>query len=342
MSTLPIDQVLLGHCFDVLKTFPDDSVDLISCDPPYGLGSKDPSPQDLDRYLKGEELDTHGDFMSMDWSIPSIPIWKECYRVLKPGRHIQAFAGTRTWDIIIAGMLSAGFVSEGSLAECFGTNILSWCYSSGFPKGVNISKEIDKLLGATREVVGTYRVGGNALTPTSEKGGTYVVGAPNSPSGELNITAPATEEAKKWEGWNVALKPAHEPIICLRKPGPDPGFPPPPVPFFYSSKINKKEADDGIDPLVHEVDKNGHPTRKPLSVMKWLVEMASHEGEVVLDPFAGSGATLIASILLGRKYIGIEKDPMYRTISLHRIEAAKKDTEAEARQMFRFMMESGE
>ena len=90
--------------------------------------------------------------------------------------------------------------------------------NSGFPKSHDISKAIDKKLGAKREVIGEYRVTGNALTPTSVKGGTYVTGAPSSGAGYLKITAPATPLAKKWEGWGTALKPANEPIVLARKP----------------------------------------------------------------------------------------------------------------------------
>ena len=90
--------------------------------------------------------------------------------------------------------------------------------NSGFPKSLNVSKAIDKMKGATREVVGTYRVGGNALTPTSEKGGTYGVAVPNSPAGDLPITKPATPEAEQWDGWGTALKPAVECWWLCRKP----------------------------------------------------------------------------------------------------------------------------
>jgi site-specific DNA-methyltransferase (adenine-specific) len=83
---------------------------------------------------------------------------------------------------------------------------------------MDVSKAIDKAAGAEREEVGRYRVGGNALTPTSAKGGTYGVGVPNSPPGDLPITAPATPAARQWDGWGTALKPAWEPVIVARKP----------------------------------------------------------------------------------------------------------------------------
>jgi len=90
--------------------------------------------------------------------------------------------------------------------------------NSGFPKSTAIGKQIDKAAGAKRQKIGEYRVTGNALTPTTEKGGTYGVGIPNSDPGYIPITAPATPEAKVWEGYGTAMKSAHEIILCFRKP----------------------------------------------------------------------------------------------------------------------------
>lgn len=210
------NQVLFGRCQAVLRGFSSNSFDACVTDPPYGLGPKEPTVEEIISYLLGEELSTGGDFMGKKWSVPSVDDWKEVYRVLKPGAHLFCFGGTRTWDLISIGIRAAGFQLRDTIASEHPA--LQWIYGQGFPKSLNVSKAIDKEVGAEREVVGTYRVGGNALTPTKLKGGTYVTGAPNSPSGNLEITAAASEDAKKWEGWGTALKPSWEPILVFRKP----------------------------------------------------------------------------------------------------------------------------
>lgn len=210
--------VVLGDCLDVLRQLPDCSVDSVVTDPPYGLGTKEPSIEEIIAYLQGADLDTGGDFMGKKWSVPSVAVWKECYRVLKPGGHLLSFGGTRTFDLISLGLRAAGFQNRDTISSDFGCPVLSWRHGMGFPKSLNVGKAIDKQAGVEREVIGTYRVGGNALTSTKEKGGTFVTGAPNSPSGDLSITAPATEDAKKWDGWGTAMKPSWEPVLMFRKP----------------------------------------------------------------------------------------------------------------------------
>lgn len=209
-----VNQVIEGDCLAVLRELPDSSFHAVVTDPPYGLG-KEPTVEQLVAFLQGADLIT-GDFMGAKWDIPSVLVWREVYRVLKPGGHVLAFGGTRTWDLMSLGARAAGFEFRDTIADAHPA--LMMVHGMGFPKSLNVSKGIDKAAGADREVVGTYRVGGNALTPTSEKGGTYVTGAPNSPPGDLEITKPATPEAEEWDGWGTALKPSWEPILVFRKP----------------------------------------------------------------------------------------------------------------------------
>jgi DNA modification methylase len=210
------NQVLHGVCLDVLRELPASTFHACVTDPPYGLGDKEPTPDELRAFLSGERLNTGGDFMGEDWEIPSIQVWEEVFRVLRPGGYVLTFGGTRTWDLISMGCRMAGFEMRDTLAEEYPG--LQWLQAMGMPHGLDISKAIDKDLGVEREVVGTYRVGGNALTPTKEKGGTYVTGAPNSPPGDLQRTVAGSDEARGWEGWNTNLKPAWEPILIFRKP----------------------------------------------------------------------------------------------------------------------------
>ena len=129
-------------------------------------------------------------------------LWRQCLRVLKPGAHLLAFSGSRTYHRMAVAIEDSGFEIRDQIM---------WVYGSGFPKSLNISKAIDKQFGAERKVIGTER---NFGVSKSEDGkiafGDY--------AGEWDITMPSTDEAKQWEGWGTALKPAHEPIVMARKP----------------------------------------------------------------------------------------------------------------------------
>jgi site-specific DNA-methyltransferase (adenine-specific) len=130
--------------------------------------------------------------------------------VLKPGGHLLAFAGTRTYDLMGISIRMAGFEIRDSIG---------WVYGSGFPKSMDVSKAIDKGAGAEREVIGTLPAGSGPLKTghvNKGGGGGMSVGTERSP--EINITAPSTPEAKQWQGWGTALKPALEPIVVARKP----------------------------------------------------------------------------------------------------------------------------
>jgi DNA modification methylase len=200
-----------GDCLDVLKTLADCSVDAIVTDPPYGLG-KEPDPvKVMAAWILQGYFEVQGKgFMGKKWDafVPPPIVWKEVFRVLKPGGHLLAFAGTRTQDWMAMSLRFAGFEIR---------DMIFWCYGQGFPKSLDVSKAIDKAAGAEREVVGrairpdgTTRetVGGRESTP-------FVASAVD---GDAFITAPATEAAKQWEGWGTALKPALEPITLARKP----------------------------------------------------------------------------------------------------------------------------
>lgn len=134
-----------------------------------------------------------------------------CYRVLKPGGHIAAFGGTRTWHRLAVAIEDAGFEMRDSLA---------WLYGSGFPKSMNVGKAIDKAAGAEREVVGMVppSVGGGRSAPSHEGWQRPWMQDEAARDKTRQITAPATPEAAQWDGWGTALKPAFEPIVLARKP----------------------------------------------------------------------------------------------------------------------------
>ena len=134
----------------------------------------------------------------------------ECLRVLRPGGHLLAFGGTRTYHRMACAIEDAGFEIRDSI---------HWTYGSGFPKSLDVSKAIDKAAGAAREVVGIAHAdrypngpGGNGFH------GGVGRGADGSRDEPQMLTAPATDAARQWDGWGTALKPSHEPIVVARKP----------------------------------------------------------------------------------------------------------------------------
>jgi len=178
-------ELKLGDSLEVLRGYPDNHFDSIVTDPPYGLS-----------------------FMGRKWDydVPTVELWLECLRVLKPGGHLLAFAGTRTQHRMAVNIEDAGFEIR---------DMLAWVYGSGFPKSLDVSKAIDKAAGAEREVIGKV-LGMGKQNP--EWNGTAQGRAENSFKPEYNATAPATEAARQWQGWGTALKPALEPITVARKP----------------------------------------------------------------------------------------------------------------------------
>lgn len=202
--------IINANNVDALKKFPDNHFDSIVTDPPYGLG-KEPDASELmkDWLEKGYHEIKGTGFMGKDWDafVPQPLFWKEVFRVLKPGGHCLAFYGTRTYDWGVMAMRFAGF----EVRDC-----IQWLYGSGFPKSHNISKAIDKMYGAEREIIGVGK-SGDPKTHTNMNMA-YYEGSKSIMGGEYHITAASTKEAKLWEGWGSALKPANEPIVLARKP----------------------------------------------------------------------------------------------------------------------------
>jgi DNA modification methylase len=415
---------LQGDCVEVMRTLPENSVDAVVTDPPYGLEFMGKEWDRLGGGI-GETTDTP------DWygrgappfggarnrirygsSAASMQEWheswaREALRVLKPGGHLLAFGGTRTSHRMVCAIEDAGFEIRDTIV---------WLYGSGFPKNHDVSKAIDKMAGAEREVAGlnlhAAKRTGHGKQGVLDSRGPGLGGIESA-----QITVPATPEAEQWEGWGTALKPAHEPIVVARKPligtvaanvlthgtgalnidgcrigttkrvpgsgrratdriygtygaqdgsesGHDPNVGRWPANvvldeeagelldaqsgmskstggrafqttsavygeyanrfekrdpgfgdtggasrFFYCAKASRSERGEG----------NNHPTVKPLALMQWLVRLVTPPNGTVLDPFAGSGTTLLAAVTEGFNAIGIEREEEYIAIVKQRL-----------------------
>jgi len=174
-------RILVGDCRESMATLEAESVDAVVCDPPYELG------------FMGRKWDASGIAYDLE-------VWRQALRVLKPGGHLLAFSGSRTYHRMACAIEDAGFDVRDQIM---------WLYGSGFPKSLDVSKAIDRAAGAEREVV----------AKSSRHGGGTGIGAAFTVSPTVpDITAPATDDARRWSGWGTALKPAHEPICMARKP----------------------------------------------------------------------------------------------------------------------------
>jgi hypothetical protein len=143
-----------------------------------------------------------------DYDVPGVEVWAECLRVLKPGGHLLAFAGTRTQHRMAVRIEDAGFEIR---------DMIAWVYGSGFPKSLDVSKAIDKAAGAEREVLGVDEAKKARFGKAFDGSVSDTQIWPSAPR-NIDITIPATPEAKQWKGWGTALKPALEPITVARKP----------------------------------------------------------------------------------------------------------------------------
>lgn len=245
----------LGDCIEVLRGLPDSSVDAVVTDPPYGLSSKPDMAEVLRHWLAGDDYQHKGSgFMGKTWDsfVPGPAVWREALRVLKPGGHLLAFFGSRTYDMGTLALRLAGFEVRDQIM---------WVYSSGFPKSLDVSKAIDKAedyklqAAVRRAAVAAVQAAGLALPGNSRHDWTVGEHAPGDKwwaefqnwlpgltdeqrervegaivttiqkaagwftSNDIyTVRAPATNAAAEWSGWGTVLKPAHEPICVARKP----------------------------------------------------------------------------------------------------------------------------
>lgn len=176
-----------GDVANVCASLPDNYFDGVLCDPPYGIK-----------------------FMGKKWdyAVPQKEDWASVLRVIKPGAHLLACGGAKTYHRVACAIEDAGFEMRDQL---------QWLYAKGFPKSLNVGKSMEKHFGAERHIIGSQTLTGNAAVSLKDKGGTYGVQVGTVAAKVVPITGPATDEAKAWDGYGTALKPGHEPIALARK-----------------------------------------------------------------------------------------------------------------------------
>lgn len=188
-------RLLHGDCVVRMAAMPEGSFDEVDCDPPYGY-----------RFMS-KAFDNLGDgALQRLWH----RVWLEqALRVIKPGGKIKAFCGTRTQHHLAQAMEDVGFVDIG---------LEAWAYGSGFPKSLNVGKQLDKMKGAKREPKRLEYSGNMLLRHGGDNTRPWMEEALKNGYHELPGDQPATPEAKLWDGWGTALKPAWEPVIIGTKP----------------------------------------------------------------------------------------------------------------------------
>lgn len=326
-------QMFCGDSAEELLKLKDNSVDMLCSDPPYGYS-----------------------FMNKGWDkvLPDTQIWRECYRVLKPGAFITIMAAPRTdvlWRIS-RDLEEAGFDLSFSNIE--------WVYHSGFPKATDISKSIDKRFDAEREVLGKTKGAGTTGKSYISNNEGYIDGDKGVFKSEVDITIPSTDLAKKYDGAKAGFqpKPAREIIIVGMKPFEEGSYIDKVLnfealpdnikmtyPLIQTPKPAKKEKDFGMTgeekkkPQRDEgqekfnvpqknrptTAKNNHPTVKPIKLMSYLITLFTRPGDWVLDPFGGSGTTGLACKLLDRNHIYIDFTQEYYDIAEERFNVSKQD-----------------
>ena len=320
-------RLLYGDCLKVLPSLPENSVDSIVTDPPYGIS-----------------------FMNKKWdySMPSVEIWEECLRVLKPGGHLLCFASTRTFHRMVVNIEDAGFDIRDSIA---------WMHGQGFPKSRNLGEGRGTALKPAMELIAVARKPfKGSCTNNVEEWGTGGLNIDVCRIGNDEIQINRLEE---WSGFGQKERPDYTPTTVKGRypanvildeeagevldeqtgdlgnnfrrskangsssiwgsgkasPTTSPSDSGGASRFFYCAKANKKERGEG----------NNHPTVKPLKLMEYLCRLVTPKNGTILDPFMGSGSTGKAAYNEAFDFIGIEMDGGYMEIAENRLEKPREE-----------------
>lgn len=206
---IELNKVYNQDCLEFMKTLPDNCIDSIVSDPPYGLSAQPDIYEVLNCWMKDEPFKhSKKGFMSAEWDsfVPGPEFFKEMFRILKPGAYIACFAGSRTQDVMGIAIRMAGFEIR---------DTIFFLHSQGFPKNHNIPLNIDKKLGYKPKIVGKKQSG---MGTGDSFGMRQSEGSNSEDDGLAPVYELQSDEAKCYENYGSALKPAYEPIILARKP----------------------------------------------------------------------------------------------------------------------------
>jgi len=260
-------QLYKGDCLEKLGEIKSAYVDAIITDPPYGLS-----------------------FMGKKWDyeVPSIDIWQECLRVLKPGGHLLSFSSARTYHRMACNVEDAGFEIRDQIM---------WVYGSGFPKGKAQLKPSHEPIVMARKGGKKQELRIDDCRVGNEKIENGRFNRKESDPKKIKFIDKPTEKKIVQGRWPANL--IHDGNINIDAFNR----------FFYCAKASNSDRGKG----------NNHPTVKPIDLMRYLIRLVCPVGSVVLDPFMGSGTTGKAALEEGMEFIGIEQSAEYMDISKKRL-----------------------
>jgi DNA modification methylase len=339
-------KLINGDSFEELKQLENDSIDSVVTDPPYGLSQV--SSKAFNKCMLKWCTDDRSfmpkvkGFMGKSWDafVPPPSLWDEVFRVLKPGGHALVFAGSRTQDLMGLSLRLSGF----EIRDC-----IQWIYGSGFPKSLNIGKQLEEWEGW-----------GTALKPSFEPAilvrkpfrGSVAQNVLDHGVGGINVDGCRIETLEDLARQSPIREITNSHTFSIRQQpslGHEGGRWPSNVlisedikeewtRFFYCPKASREEREMGLDGFA-EVSggtyegrcdgslggpipkrKNIHPTVKPIDLMRYLCRLITPPGGTILEPFMGSGSTGIGAIKEGFNFIGIEREKEYFDIAKARIE----------------------
>lgn len=269
----------LGDCLGVLQFYPDNNFDSIVTDPPYGLS-----------------------FMNKRWDydVPSVDIWKECLRVLKPGGHLISFSSSRTYHRMVVKVEDAGFEIRDQLI---------WIKPLGIPKGGSLKPNHEPIVLARKPFKGTRK-------DNVAKHGTGLLNIEKVKEDRYPSNVIHSGLDTHWSSYFYCATPSTSERNAGCEDLPD-------VDWKWQG-LSGSVAEDGKSNkngrgTVRGKSKNYHPTVKPLKLMSYLVNLVTPSGGIVLDPFMGSGSTGVAALNDGFGFVGVEMDKDYLEIANQRI-----------------------